>query len=650
MLSAGEVIAGCRIERLLGRGGMGVVYLAMHLALGRPVALKVIAPALAGDPGFRERFLREARLAAALDHPNVIAIYDAGQYEDALYISMRYVDGVDLRTLIAAQGRLEPARAARIASQVAAALDAAHARGLVHRDVKPANVLVADPGGSEQVYLTDFGLVKRSASQVGVTGPGQWVGTVGYVAPEQLRGDPVDRRADVYALGCVLYEALTAQPPFPRENDVAVLWAHLSDPPPLPSDVVPAARGLDSVVVRALAKDPGERHQSAGELGRAALAGAAGAPDTSAPTRVAATPRAVVPVEPPRRRRRLRWAALAAAALLAAVGVAVALVGREPETPPRPIQPAGRIVSEIRVWRPQAGELNGELVVGAGAIWAANPYQGLPGCPRCSAVVPIDPRTNRAGRPIRLRTAPHAVAADDTAVWLLELSANPTVTRVDPRSGVPGRAVRVGKGAVGIAAGAGGVWVLHTGRSPAQKGRLWWIDPRTHQLAARPTRVGRLAYAVAVGAGAVWVSNAGDDEVMRIDPVTRRPVAGIPVGDAPGGLAVADGAVWVANVEDWTLTRVDPRIDRATGTPVQIPHADGTGVFAGVFAVGAGGIWIARAEEKDLIRVDSASGRPLGRPIRLPDNPADIVAADGAVWVSIPERGVVVRVSPTPAS
>jgi serine/threonine protein kinase len=265
----GDVFVEHRIEGLAGRGGMGVVYRATDIELERVVALKVITPALAEEEDFRRRFVAESKAAASIEHPNVIPVYYAGQREGVLYIVMRYIDGPDLRALVRAQGRLEPERAAHIVAQVAAALDAAHAHGLVHRDVKPANVLL---GHDDHTYLTDFGLTKRAATTAG-GGPsrvGGWVGTLGFVAPEQIRGERVDARTDVYALGCVLVYALTGQAPYLRDSDEATLWAHLNAPPP--SDSIPEE--FQGVIARALAKDPSERFPSAGDLGRAALAAA----------------------------------------------------------------------------------------------------------------------------------------------------------------------------------------------------------------------------------------------------------------------------------------------------------------------------------------------------------------------------------------
>ncbi len=284
-LVEGDEFAGHRIEGVAGRGGMGVVYRARQLDLDRVVALKLIAPALAQDDAFRERFIAESRAAAAIEHPNVVPIYYAGEADGRLYIAMRFVEGENLRARVRREGRLSPDAAADVTAQVGAALDAAHARGLVHRDVKPANVLY---GERDHVYLTDFGLTKRVNSSGGATRTGGWVGTLGYVSPEQIRGERTDARADVYALGCVLYHALTGSTPYQRDSDEATLWAHLNDPPPPVTSAVPdAPPEFENVIARALAKDPDERFQSAGDLGRAALA-ATGRSEAMAPERIVA--------------------------------------------------------------------------------------------------------------------------------------------------------------------------------------------------------------------------------------------------------------------------------------------------------------------------------------------------------------------------
>jgi DNA-binding NarL/FixJ family response regulator len=268
----GSTFAGHRIDGVAGRGAMGVVLRATDLVLDRRVALKLIAPLYARDPVFRARFERECRIAARLDHPNVVPIFHAGEERGQLYVTMRYVDGTDLKALLARERWLDPARAVAIVGQVAAALDEAHAHSLVHRDVKPANVLLASRGGGEHAFLTDFGVSKqRTAEDPALTGTGMAIGSVDYMAPEQAEVAPVDARTDVYALGCVLFHALTGSVPFIRGNDLERMWAHVHEPPPAPSSIdkrLPP--GLDEVLARALAKRPDERYQSAGELARAA--------------------------------------------------------------------------------------------------------------------------------------------------------------------------------------------------------------------------------------------------------------------------------------------------------------------------------------------------------------------------------------------
>jgi serine/threonine protein kinase len=275
-----SVFAGHRIEAVVGRGGMGVLYRAEEESSRRTVALKLIAPELAADEAFRRRFEREARLAAALDHPHIVPVYRAGEFEGRLFLTMRLVEGTDLEALIATHGRLHPRYAAAIVAQLAAALDAAHSNDLIHRDVKPGNVLLEDRGGRPHAFLTDFGLSKLTSSTSGLTKTGRWVGTVDYAAPEQVRAEQTDGRTDVYALACVLFESLSGQVPFPRTSEVAKIAAHLTEAPPSITEVVPGWRddpsgeGLDELLGRALAKDPRERHQSAGQLAEAAVAAA----------------------------------------------------------------------------------------------------------------------------------------------------------------------------------------------------------------------------------------------------------------------------------------------------------------------------------------------------------------------------------------
>src|SRR5262245_61380494 len=267
----GTTLAGFTIESLLGRGGMSVVYRARQERPSRYVALKPLAPDLSSDAAFRERFIRESDLAASLDDPNVLPVYEAGEHDGVLYIAMRYVEGTDLKTVIRQEGALDPARTERIVEQVAHALDAAHAKGLIHRDVKPGNILLAPATGSrsEHAYLADFGLSKRTGSDVSLTGTGVFAGTMRYAAPEQFEGRRLDARTDVYSLGCVLFECLTGRPPFEGEQDAALMYAHIMEPPPGATAVRPELPpAIDAVVTKAMAKRPEDRYASCGELTR----------------------------------------------------------------------------------------------------------------------------------------------------------------------------------------------------------------------------------------------------------------------------------------------------------------------------------------------------------------------------------------------
>jgi serine/threonine protein kinase len=284
----GQQLGGYRIESVIGRGGMGIVYLAEQLRLERKVALKVITPELAHDTAFRTRFERESRLAASIDHPNVVPIYEAGEADGLLYIAMRHVRGTDLKAVLTTDGPLQPERAAAVVGQVGAALDAAHASGLVHRDVKPGNILIEPAAGGERVYLSDFGLTKRLSSASGITETGFVVGTLDYIAPEQVEGAAVDARTDVYALACVLFHSLTGRVPYARENDMAKMYAHANVPPPSLLEAAPhLPRALEDVVQRGMAKDPAARFASAGDLGRAAEAALHGQASTIAERSVA---------------------------------------------------------------------------------------------------------------------------------------------------------------------------------------------------------------------------------------------------------------------------------------------------------------------------------------------------------------------------
>jgi streptogramin lyase len=603
-VAPGETIAGYELERLVGRGGMGDVYLARDLRLERPVALKILAPRLSGDPAFRERMLRESRLAAALDHPNVVPIYEAGESEGRLFLAMRYVDG-DLRHLLREEHALAPARAVAIVTQIAAALDAAHARGLVHRDVKPSNVLLDRQDGREHAYLADFGLV-QSASDRGPT-DGQSLGTVDYAAPEQIRGEHVDGRADVYALGCLLYESLTGEVPFARSSEVATIFAHLHEEPPLTS----ASRrelpqGIDPVLTRALAKEPGSRQATCGQ--------------------VAAEAREALGLVPAARARsRLVGLGLGLAAVAI---VAVALVGRFTATgssaPPVGhivgIDPRTNAVASVH----DVSANPGVVTTAAGSVWAGDFRDGS--LWRLDPSSGIVDRLTSTGEPRDLTSLGGSVyvAADGTTAY------DGSVTRYDAATG--GREASVSVLACSVAAGDGVLWaagcpfvdristgpdsmkIIHVTRIPYAQPR----SAETNRLALRD---------MAVGYGAVWVlGDPVDRRVFRLDLRSGRILGATVLPSAPRSIAAGAGAIWVTGPIDDTLTRLDPTNGRVDGT-VRVPAGAG-----GVAAAG-GSVWVASGLDRSVSRVDPRSLR-IEATIKVPGAPREVAVGAGGVWVT----------------
>ena len=669
----GDVFVDYRIEGLAGRGGMGVVYRATQISLERTVALKVIAPALADDDDFRRRFVAESKAAASVEHPNVIPVYYAGEREGVLFIVMRYVDGPDLRALVRARDRLDVEHAAHIVSEIAGALDAAHRHGLVHRDVKPANILLDQ---DDHAYLTDFGLTKGVASTAG-GGPsrsGGWVGTLGYVAPEQIRGERIDARTDVYALGCVLVYALTGKAPYAGDSDEATLWAHLNAPPP--SEIV--APEFEGVVARALAKDPSDRYPSAGDLGRAALRAAgrsatavpernvargpaAPATEETAPTalRGAAAPAIADPdgetrVSPtgaddtataPARRapgRRApggrRGALLAAGAVaLGAIAAALALLGGSDDAQPdRPARTTTtpRLPPDSIADPPQTAVLTrpNALTIAAGRVWAMSLTDG--------AIVLIDAATGERGARLSLGPGLSSLAAGFGSVWVTKSDVRTRkVLRIDAKT-----RRRVGDGAVEIArpgrnvavvTGAGAVWVAvrNTRAADHSPEAIVRIDPSTGDQT--PYAVPGGVQDLAVGEGAVWVTNRFADTVTRISVRTGKQVP-IEVGAGPKGIAVGEGAVWVAASLDDEITRINPRSRQIRHVPIQaIPER---------ITVGGGSVWATAKEAGKLIRIDAKTRRVLER-IDTGSRPFALDVTRGkAVWLTLLDSGGVQRV------
>ena len=408
----GSVVAGYRLISLVGTGATGAVYLAEREGSGERVALKLLDPELARDERFRQRMLRESRIAASLDHPHAVPIVDFGEADGVLYLAMRFVDGSDLRELLAAEGPLDPERALDLLGQVAGALDEAHARGLVHRDVKPANILVE----GEQAYLGDFGLAKHVSSASNVTGDHSFVGTIAYVSPEQIKGEEIDGRSDVYSLGCVLYECLAGEPPFDRESELAVVYAHLNERTPRLTETRPELpAGLDDVIRVATAKEPADRFESCTEMVHAARRALAG-------ERLA-------------RRRRVGGivAILAGLAVIAGVIVAVAGGGGGGSGPP-PRPPVPRLAvggpgialvnaSNRRVeGRVPLAERPGDLVFSGGSAWA------LLGS--MQRLAEIDVARRRQVGSVALPFVPGGVAAAGDSLFVTE-EGGPGLVRID---------------------------------------------------------------------------------------------------------------------------------------------------------------------------------------------------------------------------
>jgi DNA-binding beta-propeller fold protein YncE/predicted Ser/Thr protein kinase len=595
----GTTFAGFVIESVAGRGGMGVVYRARQLRPERIVALKVIAPELAPDPDYRGRFLRESEIAASIEHSNVIPVLQVGEEGQLLFIAMRYVEGTDLQATIAGAGRLEPARAVQIVSQITAALDAAHARGLVHRDVKPANVLIAPEGAREHVYLTDFGLAKRADSGGELTRAGSIVARAEYVAPEQITNQRVDARADVYALGCLLFEALTGEAPFARGKGVPAL-AHLGAPPPSAVERRPdLPREFDEVVRRAMAQRPSERYPSAGDLGQGALV-AAGA----------------------LRRARRESVVATGEAALQAVGTGLPAPSRSDES----AEPVADARAD-RARRRSRMLLRG-VAVGFLAILAVGVVAAL------GALADLGPDPV-ARTPLKVGAAPGALAVGGGALWVAN-AADGTVSRIGPASRkVTGAPIRVGPAPAALAVGAGAVWVANSDDDTVSR-----IDPASGTVVGRPIDVGAQPLGVATGRGAVWVVNSADDTVSRIDPISGRVVGRpIDVGDQPLGVAADRHAVWVVNGRGDSLTRIGSRTTRADRT-ISL-HFAPTAV-----AIGEGAVWVVSADRGTLTPVTPGARRVLGRAIRVGTSPVAVAVGDGAVWVADAAEGAVKKINP----
>jgi tRNA A-37 threonylcarbamoyl transferase component Bud32 len=615
----GATLAGYMIERRLGRGGMSVVYLAQDLALGRRVALKLLAPELADDQRFRGRFRLESRLAASIDHPNVIPIYEAGETDGQLYIAMRYVEGTDLRRLIDDEGALDPARAAELVARVADGLEAAHERGLVHRDVKPSNVLISSPGEQEHVYLADFGLTKTVESEGEARDVAQLSGTTDYVAPELITQGVAGKAGDVYALGCVLYEALTGRVPFPRSSELETLVAHIDEPAPKPSEARPELPpALDAVVERAMAKEPAERFESAADLAAAALA--------------------TVPAGG--RPRKLAVLLAAVAAVLAGVALAAALLARgdaSGSNAPTTDLAATGAVQRVDV---ETGQLEAtvripgqplDVATGSGGVWLADDVD--------DAVYRIDPDTYEVAvsGPRRGIAIPQAVASVSGAVWLgagrqdahallLPLTGG-SAPASDPydlselalASGNAGPPVRIltqlvpdpSASSAGVFAG----WVVD-----AAEGVLRRLRTGARSSLSPPIETGGKPHTAAFDGTALWVGQ--DRELVKI--VAGQVVARTRLAGTPLALEPATAGIWVATTDSaLALVTQDgdvARTIRLEGRPVDL-------------ALGDGSIWLLLSDGT-LMKLDQSTGESIASQ-NVGANAVALAVDERSVWVAV---------------
>ncbi len=611
----GAEFAGYRLDGLAGRGGMGVVYRATDAALERTVAIKVMAPWLIEDEAAHRRFVRESRLAASIQHPNVIPIHAAGEHAGHAYIVMRFVEGADLRTLIRREGRLEPERAARIVEQVAAGLDAAHRAGLVHRDVKPANVLL---DGDDHAYLTDFGLTRGDWSSSGPqpTESGVFVGTSDYVAPEQIRGGAVDARADVYSLGAVLYHALTGEAPFAGRNHEAILWAHLTEPPPA---VGGASRRFDPVITRAMAKRPADRYPSAGDLGRAAVAAATGdrvrareaavgvgaaAPDDGSETMAVAGP------------RRRRWW-LAAAVAVPAAAAMFALTNRDsepPRAPPAPDPTATPSGPQVRMIPMRGRPVS--LAAAGDRVWA------LVGTK--TRLLSISPVTGKARKVADLPNGGEEIEVSGDDMYAA-FDRPPQVLRLDSRTGERLAASEVFAGPTRrVDAGLGKVWVTERSTDETQPDHLLRLDPVTLETEMRaPMPNG--ARDVRTGGGSLWVASRGRQEIVRVDPETGAVLGGLGAGNTPQEIAFGRRSLWSASDDD-TVTRTP--LSTKQKLAISVP-----GKPAGIEVRGRD-VWVTALATNRLYRIDARRNEVVGRPIRVCVNPALLEVTATTVWTA----------------
>ena len=685
-LQQGAIFAGHRIEGIAGRGGFGVVYRATHLHLDHVVALKLISSGRAGDENFRERFKSESRIAVSIRHPNVVAVHNAGEEDGLLFVTMDFIEGTDLRGLLTREGRLDPETAVTIVRQLAAALDAAHEKGLVHRDIKPGNVLIDERNGAQHVYLTDFGLSKQMDATSGVTASGAFVGTLDYVAPEQIRGDRLDARTDVYALGCVMFELLSGDVPFASQQEkVAKIYAHLQEQPPELIDAAPEVpAALSEVVWRSMSKAPDDRHPSAGDFARAAAAalegrqpsepernvgigaaaptqafdvlaaaaaGAAAAPETAEAAgpetaepeipETAESPAPEVPAEPEEM------------AEPTTAGETVTVPPPPPRAPERSTQPdapapagkgsgRGRVLAGIVALAALAAGAYAVLGGGGDGGGDGGDDRGGGGTGGSGGGEAVSVMAEVPGKPVGI-----AVSGND--VWVSSRQAG-VLTRLDTSGKVQGRVDLAGEGEQVEVVERGdlvevaeeGDLFIAVGEGEGVPGHVLHLNPEGEEIAQTPTDFEPRG--IAIGKEYVWSANIESDTVTRVDPTDATGVS-FPVGDGPARAAPGDDVAkgtWISNSEDGSLSRITEFGD--TVTPIPDVGDTPRGI-----AVGAGKVWVAVQGGDQLAQIDPGSGagdETVEKSANVGQGPVDVAFGLNFLWVTNAESGSVSRVDP----
>jgi ABC-type transport system substrate-binding protein/tRNA A-37 threonylcarbamoyl transferase component Bud32 len=612
-LTRGTILGGFCVQSLIAEGATGSVYLAEDVRTADRVALKVLSPELADEERFRQRFLRESQVAASLHHPHITPTISSGDVDGRLFIAMAYIDGPDLRELLRREGSLEPERALALTSQVAEALDAAHAAGLVHRDVKPGNILVASVNGEEHAYLCDFGLARHASSVSSLTGERGFVGTIDYVPPEQIEGGTIDLRADVYSLGCVLFECLAGMRPYARESELSVVFAHLNEPPPQLSVVKPQLpTTFDAVFATALAKAPADRYASCGELATAARAAGRG--------------------EVPRTARHRRSFATAAAALVAVVAAAVAATvhfsggrahARGSPKPPLALRADAvnlvdarthRLVADVPLGKGAVGDNGADVVFTPGAGWVL--------LVDAQRLVRVDLATRRVTNRVKLPWTPGArMASGGGAVWVTNAE-GPDVWRIDASTARVTKRFEVpGGNGKGIAFGDGSLWL-------AQGLDIARIDPRTgsviHRISDGPGQPSQESWLVFAD-GDLWSAQAAQGIVDKIDPVTNERVVRGTLDGWVSDLAVGGGYVWASKVPDGVVYKLSP---------------DNLGVLASLPAgadpervtLTGTEVWVANTAPSGLSALAGDNGARQG--VTTANQPATVSYHNGLVWTA----------------